>query len=88
MSTATPFVFFAAMTAVQFIVVVAAFYPETKGQTLEELQRKLMRLRVSKTDEKARRAAGLMQSRRNRLQGETSSSNRLDGMDALGNFAP
>ncbi len=42
MSTATPFVFFAAATVVQFIVV-ALFYPETKGQTLEELQRKLMR---------------------------------------------
>jgi len=42
MSTATPFVFFAVMTAVQFFVVLAA-YPETKGQTLEELQRRLMR---------------------------------------------
>jgi MFS transporter, SP family, arabinose:H+ symporter len=42
MSTATPFVFFAIMTAVQFIVVLLA-YPETKGQTLEDLQRKLMR---------------------------------------------
>lgn len=40
--TATPFVFFAAATAVQFVVV-ALFYPETKGQTLEQLQRKLMR---------------------------------------------
>jgi sugar porter (SP) family MFS transporter len=40
--TATPFVFFAAATVVQFIVV-ALFYPETKGQTLEQLQRKLMR---------------------------------------------
>jgi len=43
MSTATPFVFFAAATVVQFVVV-ALFYPETKGQTLEELQRKLMRV--------------------------------------------
>jgi MFS transporter, SP family, arabinose:H+ symporter len=43
MSTATPFVFFAVMTVVQFIVV-GLFYPETKGQTLEELQRKLMRV--------------------------------------------
>ena len=43
MSAATPFVFFAAATVVQFIVV-ALFYPETKGQTLEELQRKLMRV--------------------------------------------
>jgi sugar porter (SP) family MFS transporter len=42
MSTATPFIFFAGATVVQFIVV-ALFYPETKGQTLEELQRKLMR---------------------------------------------
>ena len=42
MSTAAPFVFFAIMTAVQFFVVLAA-YPETKGQTLEQLQRKLMR---------------------------------------------
>jgi sugar porter (SP) family MFS transporter len=42
MSTATPFVFFAVMTVVQFVVV-AMFYPETKGQTLEELQRKLMK---------------------------------------------
>jgi MFS transporter, SP family, arabinose:H+ symporter len=42
MSTATPFVFFAIMTSVQFFVVLVA-YPETKGQTLEDLQRKLMR---------------------------------------------
>ncbi|MFZ1938675.1 MAG: sugar porter family MFS transporter [Terracidiphilus sp.] len=42
MSTATPFVFFALMTAVQFVVVLFV-YPETKGQTLEDLQRKLMR---------------------------------------------
>ncbi len=42
MSTATPFVFFAAATVVQFIVV-ALFFPETKGQTLEQLQRRLMR---------------------------------------------
>jgi MFS transporter, SP family, arabinose:H+ symporter len=42
MSTATPFVFFAIMTVVQFIVVLTV-YPETKGQTLEDLQRKLMR---------------------------------------------
>jgi sugar porter (SP) family MFS transporter len=42
MSTATPFIFFAAATMVQFIVV-ALFFPETKGQTLEELQSKLMR---------------------------------------------
>ncbi|HTW81220.1 MAG TPA: sugar porter family MFS transporter [Terracidiphilus sp.] len=41
-STATPFVFFAAMTLVQFFVVLTV-YPETKGQTLEQLQRKLMR---------------------------------------------
>jgi sugar porter (SP) family MFS transporter len=42
MSTATPFVFFAVATVAQFIVV-ALFFPETKGQTLEQLQRKLMR---------------------------------------------
>jgi sugar porter (SP) family MFS transporter len=42
MSTATPFIFFSAMTVVQFIVVLFV-YPETKGQTLEQLQRKLMR---------------------------------------------
>jgi MFS transporter, SP family, arabinose:H+ symporter len=42
MSTAAPFVFFAAMTVVQFIVVLTV-YPETKGQTLEQLQRRLMR---------------------------------------------
>ena len=37
-----PFVFFAAFTLVQLIVV-ALFYPETKGQTLEELQRRLVK---------------------------------------------
>jgi sugar porter (SP) family MFS transporter len=37
-----PFVVFAAFTLLQLIVV-ALFYPETKGQTLEELQRKLVR---------------------------------------------
>jgi SP family arabinose:H+ symporter-like MFS transporter len=42
MSTATPFVFFAVMTVVQFVVVLFV-YPETKGETLEQLQRKLMR---------------------------------------------
>lgn len=42
MSTATPFAFFAVMTAVQFVVVLL-MYPETKNQTLEQLQRKLMR---------------------------------------------
>ncbi len=36
-----PFVFFAAMTVVQFLVVLLT-YPETKGQTLEQLQRKLV----------------------------------------------
>jgi sugar porter (SP) family MFS transporter len=39
--TETPFVFFAAMTVVQFLVVLFV-YPETKGQTLEDLQRKLV----------------------------------------------
>jgi MFS transporter, SP family, arabinose:H+ symporter len=41
MSTETPFIFFAVMTVVQFVVVLFA-YPETKGQTLEALQRKLV----------------------------------------------
>jgi MFS transporter, SP family, arabinose:H+ symporter len=41
MNTETPFVFFAVMTVVQFLVVLFA-YPETKGQTLEALQRKLL----------------------------------------------
>ena len=40
--TGTPFVFFAAATALQFLVV-TFFYPETKGQTLEQLQRRLVR---------------------------------------------
>ena len=39
-SKAAPFVFFAAMMALQFVVV-AAFYPETKGVSLEEMQNKL-----------------------------------------------
>ena len=39
--TETPFAFFAIMTVVQFLVVLL-FYPETKGQTLEALQRKLV----------------------------------------------
>jgi sugar porter (SP) family MFS transporter len=38
----TPFVFFAAATVLQFVVV-GLIYPETKGQTLEALQRKLVR---------------------------------------------
>lgn len=42
MSTATPFYFFAGMTVVQFLVVLFA-YPETKGQTLEALQRRLVK---------------------------------------------
>ncbi|MGD0913752.1 MAG: sugar porter family MFS transporter [Terracidiphilus sp.] len=42
MSTASPFIFFAVMTVVQFFVVLMV-YPETKGQTLEQLQRRLMR---------------------------------------------
>lgn len=37
-----PFLFFAAMTALQFVVVLVS-YPETKGQTLEALQRRLVR---------------------------------------------
>ncbi len=42
MSTAAPFVFFAMMTVVQFFVVLLV-YPETKGHTLEDLQRRLLR---------------------------------------------
>jgi sugar porter (SP) family MFS transporter len=42
LNTETPFVFFAAMTVVQFLVVLFV-YPETKGQTLEALQRRLVR---------------------------------------------
>lgn len=38
--TAAPFAFFAAMMAVQFFVVLLT-YPETKGFTLEEMQKKL-----------------------------------------------
>lgn len=41
MSTSTPFVFFALMTVVQFFTILFT-YPETKGQTLEELQRRLV----------------------------------------------
>jgi len=37
-----PFTFFAAMTVIQFLVVLFV-YPETKGQTLEALQRRLVR---------------------------------------------
>jgi len=37
-----PFTFFAILTVVQFVVVLFV-YPETKGQTLEALQRKLVR---------------------------------------------
>jgi SP family arabinose:H+ symporter-like MFS transporter len=40
-SQATPFIFFSVMTFVQLLVV-ALTYPETKGQTLEALQRKLV----------------------------------------------
>jgi len=42
MGRGAPFVFFAVMTVVQFVVVMFT-YPETKGQTLEALQRKLVR---------------------------------------------
>jgi MFS transporter, SP family, arabinose:H+ symporter len=41
MSTSTPFVFFSIMTVIQFLTVLFV-YPETKGQTLEALQRKLV----------------------------------------------
>jgi MFS transporter, SP family, arabinose:H+ symporter len=39
-STAAPFAFFAAMMALQFVVVLT-IYPETKGATLEQLQQRL-----------------------------------------------
>ena len=39
-SHAAPFVFFAAMMALQFFVVLF-MYPETKGVTLEQMQKKL-----------------------------------------------
>ncbi|HVC47106.1 MAG TPA: sugar porter family MFS transporter [Terracidiphilus sp.] len=42
MGRGAPFMFFAFMTVVQFFTVLF-FYPETKGQTLEALQRKLVR---------------------------------------------
>lgn len=42
MSTATPFIFFSIMTVIQFFTVLFT-YPETKGQSLEDLQRKLVR---------------------------------------------
>jgi len=41
-SQETPFVFFAAATVLQ-LVVVTLFYPETKGQSLEQLQRRLVK---------------------------------------------
>ncbi len=37
-----PFVFFAAMTGIQFVTVLLC-YPETKGQTLEELQKRMVK---------------------------------------------
>ena len=40
-SAGTPFLFFASATLLQ-LVVVTLFYPETKGQTLEQLQRRLV----------------------------------------------
>jgi hypothetical protein len=39
-SRSAPFYFFAAMTALQFVVVLFV-YPETKGATLEQLQARL-----------------------------------------------
>jgi sugar porter (SP) family MFS transporter len=41
MGRQVPFIFFAVMTVVQFLVVMF-FFPETKGQTLEALQRRLV----------------------------------------------
>jgi MFS transporter, SP family, arabinose:H+ symporter len=42
MGRGAPFVFFSAMTALQFLVVLLA-YPENKGQTLEQLQLRLVK---------------------------------------------
>jgi sugar porter (SP) family MFS transporter len=42
MGRSVPFIFFAVMTVVQFFTVLF-FYPETKGQTLEQLQRRLVK---------------------------------------------
>ncbi|HEU5458265.1 MAG TPA: sugar porter family MFS transporter [Terracidiphilus sp.] len=42
MGRGAPFLFFAVMTVIQFFTVLLV-YPETKGQTLEALQRKLVR---------------------------------------------
>jgi SP family arabinose:H+ symporter-like MFS transporter len=42
-SAATPFAFFAIATLVQ-LVVVSLWYPETKGRTLEDLQRRLVKV--------------------------------------------
>jgi SP family arabinose:H+ symporter-like MFS transporter len=39
-SGAAPFVFFAAMTALQFVVVLT-YYPETAGVTLEAMQKRM-----------------------------------------------
>jgi hypothetical protein len=39
-SKATPFVFFALMMALQFVVVLL-FFPETKGVLLEEMDRRI-----------------------------------------------
>ena len=41
MGRGAPFAFFAVMTVIQFLTVLFT-YPETKGQTLEALQRKLV----------------------------------------------
>ena len=40
-SKAAPFVFFSAMMLLQFVIVLV-FYPETKGVTLEEMQKKVI----------------------------------------------
>jgi hypothetical protein len=40
LSRPAPFAFFAAMTVVQFVVVLM-FYPETKGVTLENMEKNL-----------------------------------------------
>jgi sugar porter (SP) family MFS transporter len=51
---AAPFIFFAVMTAIQFLVVLFV-YPETKGQTLEELQRRLIKAEPEIAQEAATR---------------------------------
>jgi hypothetical protein len=53
----TPFVFFAVMTVVQFVVVLFV-YPETKGQTLEALQRRLVKATLNASPPRGRPVRG------------------------------